>query len=220
MELINVNLPEDNFEIIKKSCLSRIKKEQDDLGKIKIAFIRLRNLDSENRLLLRQTINDGNPRVIIISTSENVASFAWKVGAFHYLEFPFTAEQLALMSHKITLLNKKGVEAETQLKLSYTGGFDVVYSKNINFIQGEGNYCKVFFRGKGGKIYTYRIKKFEEALINEVNFFKLTKSVFVNLNNISQIKGDIVRFIDSKTTLQLSTRSLSKLKSNVLWKNL
>ncbi|MBK8723849.1 MAG: hypothetical protein IPL95_16850 [Saprospiraceae bacterium] len=51
-------------------------------------------LENEDRILLRRMMTDRIDYVIIISSNPKIAQFAWKIGAFHFMDFPFTLTTL------------------------------------------------------------------------------------------------------------------------------
>ncbi len=221
MEIVNSNVPESIFQILKDNCFKNYRNLVHTNEDLKIGIIYIENLDMNERLILRKMINEGVQHIIMVSsTGSSMSSFAWKIGVFHYIEFPFTSAQLKLLYQKVESRHQNYRFLNKKIKLGYVGGFDFIAIKNINFIIGEGNYCKVFSMSQEGKTYTYRIKKFEEALKDELNIVKLTKSIIVNLNNVAQISGNKIKFLESKVTLEISERATKVLKNNLFWINI
>jgi len=192
-------------------------KESEDL---QIMFIALEALDMKERLLLRRSLNDPGCHVVTISYKSEMGLFAWKTGCFHFISLPFSEDQLKLLRYKIETARQDFKNADKKMRLGYIGGYDFIPLREIDFIIGDGNYCKLYRRGYTGKTYTYRIKKFDDALKNEIQFVKITKSIIVNLNNVAKIAGNTVNFTGSKVSLELSDRSSKYLKNNLFWINI
>ena len=49
---------------------------------------------------------------------------------------------------------------------------------------------------------------------------KLTKSIIINLNNVGQITGNKIKFLESNVALEISERAVKVLKNNLFWINI
>lgn len=221
MKFENQNLPEHIFKIIHEFLTSNSSSEKNVQKEKKIGFIQIEKLDVTERIQLRKMITEGVDSIVIISSLPKIAQFSWKIGAFHFLEFPFTIAQLKVLKKKneeakvsSDLINKK-------IRLGYVGGYDFVPLKDINLILGQGDYCTLYTQTNKSKTYTYRISKIEQALEIQYNFIKLTKSVIININNVAQIISNTVKFTSSgAVNLELSPRAIKTLKDELLWINI
>jgi DNA-binding LytR/AlgR family response regulator len=217
----NQNLSENLFNILKQAIAEvpqRNKIIEDD--KI-IGFIQLNKFDYGERILLRRMITEGVEHIVIVSSNPKLAQFAWKTGAFHFMEFPFTISQLKLLKQKYEDSKLSSKTVNKKIRLGYTGGYDFIPLSEINMIHGQGDYINLYRQNIKAKTYTYRISKVEKALEHQYNFIKLTKSIIININNVSQIIGNKVSFTGKGTTsLELSPRAVKTLKDELLWINI
>ncbi|MCZ2101581.1 MAG: LytTR family transcriptional regulator [Chitinophagales bacterium] len=216
--IINYNLPDLLFKELSSGCKfeENFKKPSDS----KVAFVLVSTLSLQERIILRRLMSE-RIHIVIVSSLQEAAIFGWKIGAFYYLEYPFSNDQFSILIQKMEVL-KSGVYSNSKrIKLSYTGGFDIINLNDINLINGLGDYCQIYFQDQESKTYTYRLKKFESVLDNHINFLKLSRSVIININNVAQIKGNKVKFSKSPNlNVELSTRVIKRLKENMFWLNI
>lgn len=221
MKIYNQNLPEHIFNIVNHAILDpskEVSKFEDDK---KFGFILMNKLDNEDRILLRRMLSERFDYIAIISSNPKVAQFAWKVGAFHFMEFPFTIAQLKLLKQKYEEAKAISKIVNKKVRLGFTGGYDFVPLNEINIILGQGDYITLYRQVIKSKTYTYRISKIEKSLEYQFNFIKLTKSIIININNVAQISGSKVSFTGNGiTSLELSPRAIKTLKDELLWINI
>lgn len=221
MKIYNQNLPEHIFNIVSQAILEPSKDVFKFVEDKKFGFILMNKLDNEDRILLRRMLSERFDYIVIISSNPKVAQFAWKVGAFHFMEFPFTIAQLKLLKQKYEEAKAISKFVNKKVRLGFTGGYDFVPLNEINIILGQGDYITLYRQVIKSKTYTYRISKIEKSLEYQFNFIKLTKSIIININNVAQISGCIVSFTGNGiTSLELSPRAIKTLKDELLWINI
>lgn len=221
MKFINQNLPENIFNILIQSLLesSKVVAKFDDVKTL--GFIQLNKLETKERILLRRMMSEKIDYIVIVSSDPTIAQFAWKIGIFYFIEFPFTIGQLKVLKQKYEEKEMESKQINKKIRLGYTGGFDFVSLNEINMIHGQGDYLTLYSQTIKSKTYTYRIIKIEKALVHQHNFIKLTKSIIININNVAQITGNKVSFTGKGTTsLELSPRAIKTLKDELLWINI
>ncbi len=212
---VNYLLPDKIYRELSIGCqLDQFSNEQ---GIGKVAFILITTLNLQERIALRRLVAE-KTQIIIVSSLPEVAVFAWKIGVFHFIEYPFNKDQFSMLLQKLEVLKNGAAFLKSKLKLSFSGGYDIIGLQDINLINGQGDYCQIYLQNKESKTYTYRLKKIEDGLVHHLNFVKLSRSVIVNINNVAQIKGNKVYFSKSQgLSIELSARVVKRLKDNMFW---
>lgn len=184
-----------------------------------IVFFKALDLEYETRLKLRKLINENNSiNLVIISDQAEFASLSWEIGAFCFLKYPITERGLKVLKHRLKKELIQERKDQEKLKMTFAGGFDLHSLDNICAIEGQGNYCKIYFKNEQPKIYTARIGKLGAILEKQINFCRITKSIIINVNNIAQLKDNNVKFISTpKLGIKLSVRASYALKKELLW---
>ncbi|MBK8389005.1 MAG: LytTR family transcriptional regulator DNA-binding domain-containing protein [Saprospiraceae bacterium] len=218
MKFENKNLPVHLYKILYDLLIGDSKLETSIKGEKKIGFIQIEKLELAERILLRKMISEYTDYIVIISSDPKIAQFAWKVGAFHFMEFPFTIAQLKVLKQKFEEVKLTSKLVNKKIRLGYTGGYDFIPLCEINIILGQGDYVTLYRQSIKSKTYTYRISKIEKVIESHFNFIKLTKSIIININNVAQISGNLVKFTGNpSTSLELSPRAIKTLKDELLW---
>lgn len=222
MKIQNQNLPEHIYNIIINTINEHgVGVSKDHENDKTFGFILLDKIELQDRILLRRMFTDHIDYIIIISSNPKLAQFAWKIGAFHFMEFPFTQMQLKLLKQKYEEAKASSKHVNKKIRLGYMGGYDFIPLNEINLILGQGDYVTIYRQANKSKTYTYRISKLDRALENHLNFIKLTKSITININNVAQIIGNQVKFTgNSSTSAELSSRATRTLKDELLWINI
>lgn len=65
-----------------------------------------------------------------------------------------------------------------------------IYSTQICYIEGEGNYSTIKCRNEGAIFSSFTLKMFSQHLLKENNFFCPRKGLIINLN---ELKGIIIK---------------------------
>jgi DNA-binding LytR/AlgR family response regulator len=215
MTFRNINLHPSELDVVLQVIKSDI---YNDILSADVSLIYLRSLTSQERLLLRQTINR-NPDSSIIVLSENplVAKFSWKINAFHFLDYPLKESELKNL--KVKLIQRLNERRDLEkLKMSFKGGFDLLHPEDICVVKGEGNYCKFYFRNDKPKIYTGRIGSINSKLLDFPYMIRVNNSLIININHLAQItKNDAIFTGSPKVTIKLSDNSVRSIKKQLFW---
>lgn len=215
MKLININLPSELelkvFSVLSKNTLAFEK------NRFECFLFLLKDLDSSSRLELRKSIQKyTTSKVILISDNPSHSLFAWRINAFHFLQYPFTKNSLIGLSKKANEVSKS--YSIPKIKIPVKEGFEVVDLNDISFIKGQGDYCTLYIKGRNPVLIAKRIIKFKDSLVHFSGFEVITKSLIVNINHIAKIVSNEAFFLTlPKLKLKLSDSSVSKLKRKLFW---
>jgi DNA-binding LytR/AlgR family response regulator len=81
----------------------------------------------------------------------------------------------------------------------------VPYEQNIISFNAEGNYTKINPLDGSVSIYAKTLKKFESELSDQKQFFRVNKSVIVNLLFVNKINKDAIELCNG-TIVKISRR--------------
>ncbi len=212
--IINHNVSSDIFKTL-QSSLDPIVNKQD----INFHFLEISFLDLKTRILLRKISNETDgENIIIISKLDSVATFAYKIGAFHFLKSDLTSSHLSMLKYKIAH-HKNNSFGDNLIFKSKNDGILIASIKNIAFFTGKGDYCDFRFLDGSTYLDSHRISEIVLKINGHPDLFRLNKSVVINVNKVSKIMGNIIYFSNSTVRLQLSTKAISELKKRLLWLN-
>lgn len=217
MKIVNIQCDNEEFEIISSALQFSVQNMLSEDPRI-ICFIHLNDLNYENRKLLRQTINKYPSALLVISSgNDQIAKFAWKVNAFHFLSLPVSSAQLKTLKQKLQFNTRQSSEND-KLKLPVKGGFDLIHPNEVCVIQGMGNYCQFYFREAKPKLYTARIGQVAEYLEFTPFICRINKSLIININHLTKIiNGQAVFVGNPRVQINLSQRSVSAIKKELFW---
>ena len=161
--------------------------------------------------------------VVFVSAHEEYGINAVKAGAIDYLLKPINIKELKLaikklLTVKTNLKLDKSFLASEKLVLPTSHGFEILFLKDIIFLEAQGCYTKVVLGGGKHKIVSKTLKLFEEAIAKH-NFYRVHKSYILNIEHIkdySNISGYTVT-MSNGTRIEISRRRapefLQKIKS-------
>jgi len=78
---------------------------------------------------------------------------------------------------------------DSKLSLSDSKGIHIIDVSNILFCEANGNYTTLHFENGDSKMFTKKLKYFEEKLIQQ-DFFRVYKSFLINLQYVKSISND------------------------------
>ncbi|HBS89131.1 MAG TPA: DNA-binding response regulator [Bacteroidales bacterium] len=152
---------------------------------------------------------------VIFTTAHNdFAIKAIKYSALDYLEKPISLDDFKeaiskMIKKKNLLLNQKKLELLLENIKSNTGdfskialpsmnGYDFINVNDIIKCKADGSYTNIYFLN-GKEMFVSKSLKEIEELLPENKFFRIHKSVTINLNYISKYiskEGNMVQLID------------------------
>lgn len=146
-----------------------------------------------NGFQLLDSLNNSQPRVIIVSAHENYALTAFKYNINDYLLKPFSREQLEKSLKKAIGLNSNLTNRDDDTHLFIKDGLTIhrINKTEVNFIQCIGDYAKVHTRNKK----TYVVHSTMKSLIKrffESNFVRVHRSYIINMNDIVDIEDNSI----------------------------
>ena len=218
MRLINVNLTDPEYGVFNQFFtvypISQVK--DADFGDI--VLLKIPDLSQQSRWVLRKAINQyPNARIVVLSLNGQVARFAWRINAFHFIGFPLSFAKIQPL--RIKIKHRAEQSFAPKLKLAKTGGYDYLPLREIAFILGKGDYIDVYLLNKTKPdTYTNRLGAVSNNLLGYPNFKKINRSTLINLNHVRQIKKNLAFFnSDPKLALKLSPDSRKELIQLLLW---
>lgn len=156
--------------------------------------------------LAEALIGKNNQVKVVFTTAYNAYALkAFRLSAIDYLLKPIQEDQLLEAVEKL-----KGEKAqrnnEMQLKALSTNlmedrnnilcvpvqsGFDYLPIDEIEYLEADGSYVKIFCTDQRSKTVSKNLKYFETALADNTNFLRSHRSFLVNMNEVvSYLKSD------------------------------
>jgi len=146
------------------------------------------------------------PEIVFVTAYDKYAIEAFKYAAFNYLLKPIEKEEL----HKtiIRLNEKKGtennndkfqylincLEPNNRIKLNTRVGYILIEPEDIIYCEADGSYSNIYLRNNSSQISTFNLGKIE-TLLTEKHFFRISRSVIINLNFLSEVNRKMKRCI-------------------------
>jgi len=143
--------------------------------------------------------------VIFTTAYDNYAIKAFKYNTVDYLLKPIIADELVIAVHKLTLKIKNKIndsnilmlleklqDTQSSKRLIVNSQNETVYLdvKNITRLESDSNYTYIILTD-GKKITSTKILKDYESVLNPDTFFRVHKTVIVNINHIQKfVKSD------------------------------
>lgn len=134
--------------------------------------------------------------VIFTTAYENFALKALKLSAIDYLLKPIDLQELRLAISKVqekkenTFSQSKIISLQQNLNNQYqklvlptTDGYSFIELPELLRCEAQGNYT-MFFLKNGEKILVSKTLKIYSEMLEEFNFFRISRSQLVNLNHI------------------------------------
>ena len=156
---------------------------------------------------LLSKVPEKNFQVVFVSAYKDYALRAFHVNAIHYILKPvdiddlktavkklvanrelFSSNRENLTSYIRSLENiSKTINEPTlqRITINHAKGFKIVDPADIMYLEGEGNYTKIFFADGSQYVDTRSIGIYEEIL-DPKKFFRIHKSHIVNLMFVSE----------------------------------
>lgn len=97
----------------------------------------------------------------------------------------------------------------------YKGGHQKINKKQIQFIKADGTYVKVFIENKEVPLHFSMNIGYISQFFTSANFYKLSRSYIVNLDQITGFHSDHVHFENSKEVIQIPQAQKQKFLKKV-----
>jgi two-component system LytT family response regulator len=162
---------------------------------------------------LLELAGERNFEVIFTTAYQEYALKALKSEARDYLLKPIDADELAAAVKKVQLyLDGKQVSGFTQrrkIKLHGLRETLLVSVSDVLYLEADGRYSTVYLAGGRKHIVSRNIGEFEEELVPH-HFFRIHKSLLVNLEKVKQLHHDHENIeLEEGTILPVSKRRQS-----------
>lgn len=139
-----------------------------------------------------------HPVAIFVTAFDKYAIEAIHHAAFDYLQKPVEKDELARVVNRLkntpvetdnremfkTLLEK--VNPKKRIKLSTTGGFVLVNTSDILYVEADWNYSDIHFDETSKHMVTINIGALEKML-PETDFCRISRSIIVNVNFLTKV---------------------------------
>jgi two-component system LytT family response regulator len=185
-------------------ALALIQKNEPDLVFLDIEMPGMTGFDLLERL--REV-----PDVIFTTAYDQHALKAFEVNALDYLLKPIVPQRLAAALQKV---RGHRVQFRDQIFLREGERCWIVRTANIEILESEGNYTRVFF-GKERPLIAGSLAAFEQRL-DSATFFRASRRHVINLNDIRSAGldagGNLVVTMRCGESVPLSRRQSSELR--------
>lgn len=171
-------------------------------------FLDIRMPSGSEGFDLLDQLPEKNFQIVFVSAFKDYAIRAFNVNAIHYILKPIDIDDLKVAVKKLVTnqesfhsnkdnLNSyiKSLENLTKsmnpsaplqrITINHAKGFKIVDPADIMYLEGEGNYTKIFFADGSQYVDTRSIGIYEEIL-DPKKFFRIHKSHIVNLHFVSE----------------------------------
>jgi len=139
-----------------------------------------------------------HPVVIFVTAFDKYAIEAIRHAAFDYLLKPVEKDELARVVNRLihtpvdvdnremfkTLLEI--VNQKKKIKLSTSGGFVLVDTEDILYVEADWNYSDIFFDETTKHMVTINLGALEKML-PEADFCRISRSILINVNYLTKV---------------------------------
>ena len=151
--------------------------------------------------------------IIFVTAYNEYAIKAFKVAAFDYLLKPVDENQLeeTLLRYQDKKLKKQIIQQVDLLRTAYkqevkitkiaiasTYGIDFIEIDDINFLEADNNYTKIYLTNDSRIVASKPLSEFEEILAPFSVFFRSHRSYLLNINCIARFNTKDGAFIEMK----------------------
>jgi two-component system LytT family response regulator len=195
-----------------------------------IVFLDIEMPDGSGFDLLRK-IKEYDFEIIFTTGFDEYAIEAFRYSAIGYLLKPISATELKQTVKKaIDIVELKNAGRKDEIKkqvatmfesyASPTGkmhtlllpdmdGFQVIPLADILYLEGAGNYSKIYMINDEMLLSSHNVGYYEDYLLNE-GFFRISRSHIINLSHVSRISRKEGGFVVLTNNIELSLASTRK----------
>lgn len=183
-------------------------------GKAQMLYYFCDNLTIEDKVLIRK-IHKFDPRLkIILYSHESHALEAWNMDIFHFENHPVTFEQVKRGYQKYLANQNPKVALKMTIKLP-EGTYQIPL-RDIKYLHANGNYTFIHYGADQSKLITKKLGQFEHLAEKDSNFERVHRSLMINLNAISKVKGQEIHFNQGGKSLSISISLSNKIKKRLV----
>lgn len=155
-------------------------------------------LPQENGFSLFEYFPNPHFEVVFTTAYAQYALKAFKLSAIDYLLKPFDLEDLRqallvvrerkefhLTNHKLSILKDNLNHRYEKLILPTQEGYSFIELKDIIYCEAKGNYT-LFYLLNEDEILVSKTLKIYASLLEEFNFFRISRSYLINLNHVKK----------------------------------
>jgi len=163
------------------------------------------------------------PLVVFTSSYRDFAVEAFEFEALDYIQKPFDPERIQKTLDRLAKRLSNGIATEVAKEnigtlfnqptndlerfiIKQAGEYHLVRTKNIIWIEADGNYSKIMTQDKKFMV-RYTLSGFDEQL-NSDQFYRISRSQIVNLDYVVKIKdhiyGNYIVELENGVTLKMS----------------
>lgn len=204
--LISEFCPE--IEVIGSAGNITVAKKKIEELQPKIIFLDIRMPSGSEGFDLLDSIPEKKFHVIFVTAFKDYAIKAFNANAIHYVLKPVDIEDLRSAVQKAVetiQLAEKNPEVYSdylttlknlsqtlthnkqtnKITISHSKGIKIIEDESILYIEADGN-CSVLYFNDGTKYLDTRTLGLYEEMLNSDKFFRIHKSVIINLNHLSE----------------------------------
>lgn len=195
-----------------------------------VVFLDIRMPSGAEGFDLLDSLPEKNFQIVFVSAFKDYAIRAFQVNAIHYILKPVDIDDLKAAVKKLVAnqehfrsnkenLNSyirslenltKSMNPDSPLQritINHAKGFKIVDPSDIMYLEGEGNYTKIFFADGTQYVDTRSIGIYENIL-DPKKFFRIHKSHIVNVLCVSEFLNSEGSFVVMKNGTRLAVSRL------------
>lgn len=157
-------------------------------------------------------------RVVFVTAHSKYAIEAIKKAAYDYLLKPVDLDELKTLILKLYSDHKTLNNASKKLKIPTRTGYVLIDKEDIAICEADGNYTNIIKKDTTRITITAHLGRVEEGL-TESNFFRLSRSIIVNLHFLDSVdKGNRecrVKLLTNEYVLPISRKSIGMLEERL-----
>jgi two-component system LytT family response regulator len=195
-----------------------------------VVFLDIRMPSGTEGFDLVDSIPDKNFQMVFVSAYKDYAIRAFHANAIHYIMKPIDIDDLKAAVKKLVANQElfrnndenlqsyiKSLENLTKsmnrnvpsqrITINHAKGFKIVDPSDIMYLEGEGNYTKIFF-SDGSQYVDTRSLGIYESILDPKKFFRIHKSHIVNVLCVSEFLNVDGSFVVMKNGARLTISRL------------
>lgn len=176
--------------------------------KPQVVFLDIRMPTGTEGFELLEALPEKKFQIVFVTAYKDYAVRALNANAIHYILKPIDIEDLKsavkkLMSNQASFANNsdslsaymrslenltKTIHQHTpsqRITINHAKGFKIVNPADIMYLEGEGNYTKIFF-ADGSQYTDTRSLGIYEDILDKTRFFRIHKSHIVNIDYVGE----------------------------------
>lgn len=186
-------------------------------GRMELFFIKIDEIGEKERLAVRSAVNGGQ-QVILFSKNNDVAALAWKADVAYYVDMNDSTMDMSLQNG-LKRANMRINDAENhKVAFNSQSQVNMVDATKILFVAAAGNYCDIHLQDGAVVTVTKQLGKMCDILSPYPNMKRVGKSLIVNINKVTSLKGCEVAFGGrEKLKFDANSRCIGQLRKFLLW---